>query len=301
MELEQRLIDLQNAAAAQPGDWLSQLVNAANTAARKIELDEVATRKIIDAQLRKAGWDVDSEKLRYGKGARPERGKNLAIAEWPTDHGPADYALFIGLTPVAVVEAKRRNMDVSGALQQAKRYSRDFRAVGGAAAAETTWGEFRVPFAFSANGRPYHRQVVTFSGIWFCDLRKPDNLSRALDGWHTPEGLKDLLKRDEEASHQKLAEAGFDYGFPIRDYQRNAILAIENGIATGRREMLLAMATGTGKTKTCIALIYRLLKAQRFRRILFLVDREALGVQAADAFKDTQMESLRKFADTFGI
>lgn len=65
--------------------------------------------------------------------------------------------------------------------------------------------------------------------------------------------------------------------------------------------MLLAMATGTGKTKTCFALIYRLLKAQRFRRILFLVDRSALGEQAANAFKDTRMESLQTFADTFGI
>lgn len=51
--------------------------------------------------------------------------------------------------------------------------------------------------------------------------------------------------------------------------------------------MLLAMATGTGKTKTCVALIYRLLKTKRFRRILFLVDRSALGEQAANAFKET--------------
>ena len=61
------------------------------------------------------------------------------------------------------------------------------------------------------------------------------------------------------------------------------------------------MATGTGKTKTCIALIYRLLKAKRFRRILFLVDRSALGEQAANAFKDTRMERLQTFADIFGI
>ena len=61
------------------------------------------------------------------------------------------------------------------------------------------------------------------------------------------------------------------------------------------------MATGTGKTKTCIALIYRLLKAQRFRRVLFLVDRSALGEQAANAFKDTRMESLQTFADIFCI
>src|SRR5687767_5444695 len=65
--------------------------------------------------------------------------------------------------------------------------------------------------------------------------------------------------------------------------------------------MLLAMATGTGKTKTCVALIYRLLKAQRFKRVLFLVDRSALGEQAANAFKDTRMESLQTFADVFGI
>jgi type I restriction enzyme R subunit len=65
--------------------------------------------------------------------------------------------------------------------------------------------------------------------------------------------------------------------------------------------MLLAMATGTGKTKTCIALIYRLLKFKRFKRILFLVDRSALGEQAANAFKDTRMENLQNFADIFSI
>jgi type I restriction enzyme R subunit len=61
------------------------------------------------------------------------------------------------------------------------------------------------------------------------------------------------------------------------------------------------MATGTGKTKTCIALVYRLLKTKRFRRVLFLVDRTALGEQAANAFKDTRMESLQTFSDIFEI
>jgi len=64
--------------------------------------------------------------IRHGAGARPEKGKNLAIAEWPTASGPADYVLFAGLTPLGTVEAKRRNLDVSGSLQQANRYSRDF-------------------------------------------------------------------------------------------------------------------------------------------------------------------------------
>jgi type I restriction enzyme R subunit len=166
----------------------------------------------------------------------------------------------------------------------------------------TTAGpEYRVPFAFSTNGRPYLRQLASKSGIWFCDLRRRENLSRALDGWYSPEGLTELLKQDAEAAQAQLAAAPFAYGFALRHYQQAAILAAESAIAAGRREMLLAMATGTGKTKTCVALIYRLLKAQRFRRVLFLVDRSALGEQAANAFKDTRMENLQTFADIFGI
>lgn len=61
------------------------------------------------------------------------------------------------------------------------------------------------------------------------------------------------------------------------------------------------MATGTGKTKTAIALIYRLLKAGRFRRVLFLVDRETLGEQASNDFKTTRLEGTRTFAETFGL
>ncbi|MGL5020198.1 MAG: type I restriction-modification system endonuclease, partial [Luteolibacter sp.] len=114
-------------------------------------------------------------------------------------------------------------------------------------------------------------------------------------------GLTALLKRDEDAAHLALANETFDYGFLVRFYQRLAILETEGAISRGVRDILIAMATGTGKTKTCIALIYRLLKTKRFRRILFLVDRSALGEQAAKSFKDTRMENLNTFADVFGI
>ena len=76
---------------------------------------------------------------------------------------------------------------------------------------------------------------------------------------------------------------------------------MEAAIAAQQREILLACATGTGKTKAAVALIYRALKSGRFRRVLFLVDREELGIQAGDAFKETRMESLQTFADIFGI
>jgi type I restriction enzyme, R subunit len=299
--LAQKLAADQAQALAQPKATVAAFVTAASTAASAVELDEVDTRKLIDEQLRDVGWAVDSGVLTYAKGARPEKGKNLAIAEWPTASGPADYVLFVGLMPVAAVEAKRKNIDVSGALQQAKRYSRTFKSDEGIVLPGGAWREFHIPFVFSSNGRPYLRQLATRSGTWFCDLRNPENLGHALDGWYTPDGLVALLKRDEGRAHEQLKNEPFNYGFPLRNYQQAAIQAVETAIGQGQREMLLAMATGTGKTKTCIALIYRLLKAQRFRRVLFLVDRSALGEQAANAFKDTRMESLQTFADVFGI
>lgn len=303
-ELLKRLEAVQAKAVAEPPRVIAKYMAAANSAAAVIQISESDTRKLIDEQLAAAGWTVDSTQLTFAKGARPQRGRNLAIAEWPTETGPADYTLFIGLTPVAIVEAKRKNVDVSAALQQAKRYSRGFRASPEVELPAGNFGanaEFRIPFVFSSNGRAYLRQLAQQSGVWFCDVRRSENLGHALDGWYTPEGLAALLQRDDACAHAELANAPFDYGFPLRPYQQNAILATEASICEGQRAILLAMATGTGKTKTCIALIYRLLKAKRFRRILFLVDRSALGEQAANAFKDTRMERLQTFADIFGI
>ncbi|MBZ4331421.1 type I restriction-modification system endonuclease [Corallococcus interemptor] len=299
--LAHRLAADQAQGLGQPKATVAAFVTAASTAASAVELDEADTRKLIDEQLRNVGWTVDSGALTYAKGARPEKGKNLAIAEWPTASGPADYILFVGLMPVAAVEAKRKNIDVSGALQQAKRYSRTFKSDEGLVSPGGPWREFHIPFVFSSNGRPYLRQLATRSGTWFCDLRNPENLGHALDGWYTPEGLIVLLKRDEGRAHEQLKNEPFNYGFPLRHYQQAAIQAVEAAIGQGQREMLLAMATGTGKTKTCIALIYRMLKVQRFRRVLFLVDRSALGEQAANSFKDTRMESLQTFTNVFGI
>lgn len=216
-ELAKRLDAMQAKAEAQPSPVIEQFVTAANKAASAIQINESDTRKLIDEQLAAAGWTVDSANLTYAKGTRPQKNKNLAIAEWPTETGPADYVLFVGFTPVAVVEAKRKNIDVSGALQQAKRYSRTFRASEETVLPEINWGEegaYRVPFAFSSNGRPYLRQLATKSGVWFCDLRRVDNLSHALDGWYTPEGLSALIKRDEVKAHEQLDNAPFNYGFP---------------------------------------------------------------------------------------
>jgi type I restriction enzyme R subunit len=78
------LAALQAAARAMPPKELARSIERASEASEKIEIDEAATRTLIDRRLRDAGWEVDSEKLTFGNGVRPTRGKNLAIAEWPT-------------------------------------------------------------------------------------------------------------------------------------------------------------------------------------------------------------------------
>ncbi|MFW6731092.1 MAG: type I restriction-modification system endonuclease [Synechococcus sp.] len=302
--LTARLTELQRQAQGQGARSLASLRQAGRQAANSIDLDEAATRLLIDGQLRQAGWEADSEVLRYSQGARPEKHRNLAIAEWPTRSGPADYVLFVGLTPVAAVEAKRANKDVAGVLPQAERYSRDFQPSEESELSGTGWGaegEFQLPFAFSCNGRPFLQQLRTASGIWFRDLRRATNLAMPLEGWYSPEGLRQLARQDIDDAEARLRREAFAFGFPLRPYQRRAIEAVEAAVAAGQREILLACATGTGKTKTAVGLIYRALKTGRFRRVLFLVDREELGIQAGDAFKETKVESTQRFAEIFGI
>lgn len=265
-------------------------------------LDERETRQLIDAQLRAAGWEADSEVLTYQNGTRPHRGRNLAIAEWPTVAGRADYALLVGLQVVAVVEAKCQSTDVAGgAIDQAKRYSQGYQIQGEEVLPGGPWGEFKLPFVFATNGQPFLQQLKTKSGIWFRDLRRTSNLRQPLQTWYNPSGLISLLAQDVDQAQIKLSQEPFDYGLELRDYQIRAIRAIEAALATEQRELLMAMATGTGKTKTCVALVYRLLKTKRFRRILFLVDRTALAEQATNAFNDSRMENLQTFADIFEL
>ncbi len=154
---------------------------------------------------------------------------------------------------------------------------------------------------FSSNGRSYLKQIETESGIWFRDLRRPANHRRALIDWPTPEGLQGALDIDVESATEDLKSRPFEFGFPLRPYQKLAIQKVEEELGKGERRMLLAMATGTGKTKLAIAMLYRLLAAKRFRRVCFVVDRNALGAQAAGEFSTTRIVSAKTFADIFGL
>lgn len=262
--------------------------------------DEATTRERIDGQLRQAGWEVSSKELTFASGARAQRGLNRAIAEWPTSSGPADYVLFVGLTPLGIAEAKRHIKDVAGRLPQACRYSRGFAAQGNESCPGGPWDKHKIPFVFATNGRPFLRQLQEKSGIWFQDLRLSTNHPRPLNGWYTPDGLMNLFKADHVAAAATLLDTPIDIA-ALHGYQVEAVEKVEEAIAAGNRTALVAMATGTGKTRVAIALLFRLIKHGRFRRALFLVDRETLGDQAGNRFKELRLENLRTFAEIYDI
>jgi type I restriction enzyme R subunit len=297
---EVRLRQARAAAVQTSAQAVEAMVEAARRAGTNLRLSEAETRKLIDAQLSDMGWEVDSDSLRHAKGTRPVKGRNMAIAEWPTASGPADYLLFVGLKPIVVVEAKRKSRDVRGSITQAKRYSRDFALDDGLESPGGPWGDYKIPFLFATNGRPFLQQLIDASGIWFLDARVSTNHPRPLTGWRTPEGLAKLLAQDIEGANEKLKVEPLEH-LPLRDYQQIAIQKIEAAIDEGRRAMLVAMATGTGKTRMCIGLIYRLLKAGRFNRVLFVVDRTSLGDQAFGAFETLRLEQQQTFTDVYDV
>ncbi|MES9845648.1 MAG: type I restriction-modification system endonuclease [Candidatus Sedimenticola sp. 6PFRAG5] len=310
-EFERRLTEVQAAQKEAPADT-NKIIKETQQASASFTLNEELTRILIDQQLINAGWQADTQELTYKKGARPEKDKNLAIAEWPTvGRQSADYVLFAGLTPIAIVEAKRENTNVAGKIQQAERYAAGFSPTANMQPAWSregrtiAWpkgedGHYQVPFAYSSNGRPFIKQLAEQSGTWFRDLREPSNLAKPLQDFHSPEGLLDRLTRSKATAEQKLKDEGFTY-LKLRDYQIKAIQRVEEALTHNQPNCLLAMATGTGKTRTIIGLMYRFLKAERFKRILFLVDRTALGQQAIDAFNDAPLEQNQPLSKIYNV
>lgn len=135
---------------------------------------EWLTRKrLIDPRLESLGW----RRRRLGDG--PYR-----VDEYPTDNGPADYALCVDGKTLGIVEAKKLSLGPQGVLVQAERYSR------GASQNPLNYRGFHVPFLYSTNGE----------AIWFHDIRNPLNTSRKISGFHTPAALEEMLRRDTQAA-----------------------------------------------------------------------------------------------------
>ena len=217
--------------------------------AANIHLTEAQTRELIDEQLKRVGWEADTENIRYSKGVRPKKGHNLAIAEFPTDstlgnHGFADYALFVGEQLVGIVEAKRKHKDIPSVLDyQCKDYAKNIKEEHQQYVIKK-YGQYLVPFLFATNGRDYIKQYKEKSGIWCLDVRDPFNVGKALAGWYSPEGIEQALEKDFAEAQKKLVSTGYEVledpdGLNLRYYQIDAIKAAEDAIVNDKKRAVV--------------------------------------------------------------
>ncbi len=228
---------------------------------------EADTRQqIIDRRLRLAGWDVDNpsqviQELDIYVGG----GDRKAVREprqGYAGHRFADYALVLRGKPAAVVEAKKTSRDAQVGQEQAKQYAEQVQRIDGG----------RLPFVMYTNG------YDTF--FWDSEHYPPARVM----GFPTRDDLEWLVQRRE--SQGALSVELVNTGIAGRDYQIEAVRTLLEAIEARRRKFLMVMATGTGKTRTAVALVDALMRAHWVKRVLFLVDRLALQEQALLAFKE---------------
>jgi len=240
--------------------------------------NEATTRKTrIDRALLASGWQrIEPFKENALVGT-------VAVEEFPTNAGPADYVLLHDGEPLAVVEGKKVSLAPQNVISQAERYARAFPT-------DRRYGEFGVPFVYSTNGEVF----------WFRDLRREGSRSRQVSSFHTPQALREMLSHDTASAECWLRTPQPEHKW-LRPYQVEAVKAVEDAMLRGKRKMLVAMATGTGKTVTVIELMHRLLSSGYARRILFLVDRRALAAQALSAMASFETLNGLKFDRVFEV
>jgi type I restriction enzyme R subunit len=241
---------------------------------------EQIARDLIDAQLAAAGWSV--QKL---KDLNFNAGHAVAVREYQTDIGPADYVLFLNKQPVGIIEAKAQDLGhkLINVEDQAEGY----------AAAKLKWftNQPPLPFVYQATG------IVTR----FTDLRDPKPRSREVFTFHRPDTLAEWLSQPKSLRARLHDIPSLDL-VGLRDCQVTAIQNLEMSFQANRPRALIQMATGAGKTFTAITSVYRLLKFAGAKRILFLVDTKNLGEQAEQEFMTyVPNDDNRKFTELYNV
>ena len=240
---------------------------------------EQIARDKIDMLLKQSGWTVQEFKYMNLSVA-----KGIAVKEYRTEVGPADFVLFIDGDPIGIIEAKRKEegSHLSAHEQQLELYIQSklkYRE-----RADTKFG-----------------YLSTGEITYFVDYRDPDPRSREIFSFHRPETLDEMLRmvrslRDRLQDLPGLETQG------LRECQINAIINLEDSLKNNKPKALIQMATGAGKTYTAITFIYRLLKFAKAKRVLFLVDTRNLGEQAEGEFLNyTPNDSNRKFPELYGV
>ena len=241
---------------------------------------EQQARDTIDAKLEQAGWRVQSRrKINFAAGP------GIAVREYQTDIGPADYVLFVDRRPVGVIEAKpeERGHNITTVEEQSASY----------AAANLKWvkNPEPLPFVYESTG------VLTR----FTDTRDPRPRSREIFNFPRPETIREW--RGQPASlRSRVQELPRLDPCGLRECQFNAIGNLEASFMEDRPRALIQMATGSGKTYAAITSIYRLLKHADAKRVLFLVDTRNLGEQAEQEFMSyVPSDDNRKFTEIYSV
>ncbi|MBS3952862.1 MAG: DEAD/DEAH box helicase family protein [Methylomicrobium sp.] len=242
---------------------------------------EAKARQEIDQKLAQAGWLVQDMK-QLNLGAAP----GVAVREYPTDTGPADYVLFINRQAAGVIEAKRDETgeNITTVEDQTARYAN----------AKLKWRKDNtpLPFLFESTG-----QIIRFT-----DQRDPAPRSREIFHFFKPEQLGEWLSQPDTL-RRRLCEAMPELPvLNLRECQVSAVTGLEMSLARNKPRALVHMATGAGKTFTAITSVYRLLKFGEAKRILFLVDTRNLGKQAHQEFMAyTPPDDARKFTELYNV
>ena len=241
---------------------------------------EQLARDVIDAKLQQAGWSVqDKNKIDFSAGA------GIAVREYQTDIGPADYVLFVDKKPVGVVEAKPDHWGQR--ITTVEKQSGDY------ATAELKWVKNNKPLPFVFES--------TSVLIRFTDGRDPKPRSREIFNFPRPETMQEWLSQPDTLRAQLQGLPYLDIS-GLRVCQVNAIEKLEASFKQNRPRALIQMATGSGKTYTAITSIYRLLKHADAKRVLFLVDTRNLGEQAEQEFMAyVPSDDNRKFTELYNV
>ncbi len=240
---------------------------------------EQLARDRIDQQLIACGWLVQDKKS-FNLAAGP----GVAIREYQTNVGPADYVLFVNQKPIGIIEAKweEEGVRLTTVEQQSVEY---------ATASLKYIGDVSLPFVYESTG-----EVTRFT-----DYRDPKPRSRPVFTFHRPQTFDQWL-RESKTLRSRVHDIPPLQAEGLRDCQVTAVTNLERSFRENRPKALVQMATGSGKTFTAITSIYRLLKFARAKRILFLVNTRNLGEQAEQEFKKFQpQDDNRLFPELYGV
>lgn len=236
---------------------------------------EEQARERIDAELRKRGWKhLDKNETGTGYKEEVRDSKNR----------PADYVLYINGDAYAIIEAKREEKLTETHLQQARNYAKHFDT------GRTYGHQYGVPFIFSSNGED----------IYIDDLRDGTPNSREILTFYSPKDIKRKLRNNAPKAIKWLQENNYtEVDENLWENQQNGLEAIKKAIYEEKNKMLVSMATGSGKTRLSMALVYQLLESDYANKVLFVPDTKQLERDGKASFENYNPPGKERFSNNY--